>query len=617
MERNISKQSGAWATGSKRKGDHTMKRRLLWHVFAAIMAVVLFALGSVTIYGFRAFRRFYLDEVRSSLRSRAELLVPDADRIFQEEDGEAAEQLCESRGSRAGIRITVMLPSGKVLGDSDEDATQMDNHRGRPEVQKALQGEVGSRRRFSNTVRKNMMYVAVPVVEEGELMGIVRTSVPLLSLRSALTTLQSKIAIFAALIFMVVAGVSLLLSRRIARPLERMQAGAKAFAAGDFDHHIHAEGAAEINSLSSTLNTMADELRDKISALERRNSEQKAVLASMREGVIALDAEGCILAINPAGGDLLNVHPTEVRGMYVEEAIRHSHIQDFIHRTLAAEQDQPVEKGIELGGQDDTLLQARGTALKDSEGNDMGALVVLNDVTKLRKLERIRRDFVANVSHELKTPITAIKGFVETLREDGLEDREQAKKFLNIVAQQAKRLNAIIRDLMSLARIEQGEGGRSIDKEETRILPVIKSAVRDCSAQADEKDITVDVECSDDSTALIKAPLLEQAVTNLIDNAIKYSDSGSSVRVEIQELAHRVAIHVHDNGCGISTEHLPRIFERFYRTDKARSRKLGGTGLGLSIVKHVAQLHGGSVDVKSTVGKGSTFSIYLPLCEQD
>jgi two-component system phosphate regulon sensor histidine kinase PhoR len=246
------------------------------------------------------------------------------------------------------------------------------------------------------------------------------------------------------------------------------------------------------------------------------------------------------------------------------------------------------------------------------QGANIGALIVLDNITRLKVLENIRRDFVANVSHELKTPITSIKGFVETLRDGAVNDPEDRMRFLDIIARHSDRLNAIIDDLLSLSRIEQEAEREQIALEEGRIRDALDAAVLVCASKADEKGIRVDLACDQDLRAKINLPLLEQAIVNLIDNAIKYSGSGSNIRIEAAGTAAETVIRVRDWGCGIPQDHLQRIFERFYRVDKARSRKLGGTGLGLAIVKHIVHAHGGRILVESSPGKGSTFSICLP-----
>jgi two-component system phosphate regulon sensor histidine kinase PhoR len=281
--------------------------------------------------------------------------------------------------------------------------------------------------------------------------------------------------------------------------------------------------------------------------------------------------------------------------------------------TEALRSKQPLEAEMRLVIRgDERFLQAHGAPLRDASGKEIGVLVVLNDMTRLLRLENIRRDFVANVSHELKTPITAIKGSVETLLGGAIEESDSAPRFLEIIARQADRLNAIIEDLLALSRIEQEEEKSGIHLDPVAVRDVIQSALLSCQVRAQDKQVRLAVDCSGELQCPANAPLLEQALVNLVDNAITYSSEGGEVRIAARAAANGLEITVRDFGCGIAREHLPRLFERFYRVDKARSRKQGGTGLGLAIVKHIIQAHGGQVRVDSAPGEGSLFTISLP-----
>jgi two-component system phosphate regulon sensor histidine kinase PhoR len=306
----------------------------------------------------------------------------------------------------------------------------------------------------------------------------------------------------------------------------------------------------------------------------------------------------------------LGLDQNHVQGRRLQEVIRNADLTRFISRALAGQ--EPVEADVLLHGGRQRVMQARGSALHDMDGRAIGAVVVLNDVTDFRRLEDIRRDFVANVSHELKTPVTSIKGFVETLLDGAMRDAGDAERFLRIIARQADRLHAIIEDLLSLSRIEQSEDADTIVLEPTPLSGVLESAMSACHAGAVDRQIAVALECEPLLTARINPLLFEQAVVNLLDNGIKYSDPGQPVSMVARSVNGEVTVSVADRGVGIAQEHLSRIFERFYRVDRARSRKLGGTGLGLAIVKHIVQAHHGRVTVDSTLGVGTTFTIHLP-----
>jgi len=330
----------------------------------------------------------------------------------------------------------------------------------------------------------------------------------------------------------------------------------------------------------------------------------------MTEGVLALDAEGRLLTVNSAGAEMLHLDPVEAQNLSVSEVIQDSGLKWFINRTLT--NPEPIEGEVEIKDDGRRIFQARGTSLRDSQGISLGTLIVLHDITQLRQLENTRRDFVANVSHELKTPITSIKGFVETLLAGALKEPDNAENFLKIVAKQAERLNEIIDDLLTLSRIEQDAERRQIFLTGQKIKRTLQSAVQVCEAKAAAKKIALELNCPEDLRAQINPPLLEQALVNLVDNAVKFSEPGKVVRVEAQREGSQVIIRVRDQGPGISPEHLPRVFERFYRIDAGRSRKVGGSGLGLAIVKHIALAHGGNVTVTSSPGQETVFSLYVP-----
>jgi len=522
------------------------------------------------------------------------------------------QRFCRDLGEKTGTRFTVILPSGQVIGDSREEPERMENHRDRPEILTAFGGQVGTATRFSHTLDKNMMYVALPVRGPGSVRGVVRAAVAVTAIDRTLQALYGQMAVGGAAAIILAALLSLFLSRRISRPLEKMIRGARRFARGNLSRPLTVNGSDEIRGLAAALNQMAKQLDDRIRTILQQRNEQDAVLSSMVEGVLAVDTDERILRLNRAAADLLGVEPEKAQGRSIQEVVRKPDLQRFVARSLSSR--EPVEGDIQVRGKEEVFLQAHGTMLKDDQGREIGALIVLNDVTRLRRLENMRKDFVANVSHELKTPITAIKGFVETLLDGAMQSPEDARRFLQIITKQAERLNAIIDDLLALSRIEQEAEKSQIPLQPGRLGEVVRASAQLCSVAAEAKSIRLDIVCPEDLRARVNSPLLEQAITNLVDNAIKYSPPESRVVVEALSKGKEVHIRVQDWGCGIGREHLPRLFERFYRVDKARSRKLGGTGLGLAITKHIVQAHGGMVTVESSPGQGSIFTVILPAC---
>lgn len=341
-------------------------------------------------------------------------------------------------------------------------------------------------------------------------------------------------------------------------------------------------------------------------------SELKAVFSNMVEAVLVVDEAGKLTNLNHAAARLLNLQANKAIGEHFADVIRNPDMHRFLRQILGSQ--EPVETEIAFLSSDNEqfYLQGHGVLIRDKNLKKSRALAVFNDVTKLRRLESIRSDFVANVSHELKTPITTVKGFVETLRDGAVDDPSERKHFLDIILKNADRLHSIVEDLLTLSRVEEEDRKSQIILQSESIAKPMVAAIEACSLKAFEKGIRIVFDCPDDVRAKVNAPLLEQAVTNLIVNSIKYSEENTTVILKGRAVDDAVTITVKDHGIGIAEEHLPRLFERFYRSDKARSRKLGGTGLGLAIVKHIVSAHHGRVKVKSRLGEGTTFTIKLP-----
>jgi two-component system phosphate regulon sensor histidine kinase PhoR len=586
------------------------RQRLLWKLYPSYLVIILLSIVAVGVYVSTALKDFYLQKTAADLEVRARLIEREVAATFGNESRKSLDELCKTLGRAATTRITLILPSGEVVGDSDEDPQGMENHADRPEIKKALMGNTGEYIRFSDTLHKEMMYVAIPIRNKGEVIGAVRTALPVHEIDVALYGIYWKIALFGLAMAIVAAAVTLFISRRLSRTVEDMQHGAQRFASGDLKHKLLIPDSEELGSLADALNLMAKQLGERIRITTEQRNELETILSAMREGVLAVDADERMLTFNQATGAVLGIDISTAKGYTIQEVIRNADILHFISGVLTGQGENEAE--IILHGPARKFLQLSGTVLRDSGNRKIGALVVLNDITRLRQLENIRREFVANVSHELKTPITSIKGFVETLQEGAIDDKENVRKFLEIVSKQADLLNAIIDDLLSLSRIEQGAERGEIQLAEENLRRILEAATMDYEARARERNIQVTLSCSEEVTVKVNSRLLEQAVGNLLDNAIKYSDSGSAIEVEVIKNEGEVDIMVKDHGCGIAPEHLPRLFERFYRIDKGRSRDLGGTGLGLAIVKHIIQAHGGHVTVESTLGKGSTFTLHLP-----
>jgi len=603
------------------------RKRLLWQIFPPMVLVTVVAVVSTSFYASKLLRKFYLDQKESDLRIQTQLVMEQLRDDFISGKYEILASRCREIADKVHARVTLILANGEVVVDSAEKPVRMDNHADREEVVEAIKNNYGMAMRFSRTMKKNMLYVAIPVYsatkkpfKDEYLFGVVRLSIPQISINTVLNKIywEHFLVVFILLLFAAI--ITLFVSRKISRPLEEIGNLAQRFSEQDFNKKIilTERGAIskEVAGLAEIINKMAYELHQRIITVTKQKNELEAVFKSMIEGVIVVDLEARIVRANDTALKLFHLPEKLVVGRSITQVLREADLSRFVHKILNDSKNYAQDIVLNLIN-DERHFHVSGTILHDGLDNRIGALVVLNDITKTKKLENMRRDFVANVSHELKTPITSIKGFVETLIDGALENKDDTKKFLEIVYKQANRLNAIVNDLLSLSRIEQEEEQGTIELQEHPLRPVLENCLESCTIKAKEKDITLKLDCDPQIILAMNKSLLEQAVTNLLVNAIKYSPEKSDVFINGYLMANEVCINVIDHGCGIAEKHLSRLFERFYRSDKARSRKLGGTGLGLAIVKHIVQAHNGEVKVKSEPGKGSTFSIILPFSPVD
>ncbi len=590
---------------------HRKRRKLLWQLFPTYVFVVAISLAASAWYGARTFESAYMASLGRNLEARARV-VGRALENLQTLDAASADAVCKSYGELTATRITAILLDGTVVGDSEKNPAEMENHGLRDEFLQAVKNGAGSAVRDSASVHREMMYVAI--YHDGAAGGpdfVVRTAISLSEVKAAMGKVYSRVFLFGLTILVLSAAISVYLTRRTTRQIDALTESAERYADGKLDREIETSEHAseELAVLSNALSRMASELKRRIDTSERERAELSAVLSAMVEGVIAVDREGKIITINPAASALAETGGKPAIGRTIFEVARHAEFQRFI--TEALKTGMAAEKEITLTKDSDRIIKITGTPLPGGAG----ALFVMDDVTRLRKLENVRREFVANVSHELKTPITSIKGFVETLLDGAMDDEEAKVKFLEIIKKQSDRLQAIIEDLLQLARVEQAAEESALELGEISLRQVAAAAIDGCFARAAKTRPEAVLECPGDIRVLANGALLELAIVNLIDNAIKYGGGGGKVTVSCKKEGACAVVSVADEGPGIPKEHLGRLFERFYRVDRARSRDVGGTGLGLAIVKHIALAHGGAVFVESEPGKGSVFSIRIRLAD--
>jgi two-component system phosphate regulon sensor histidine kinase PhoR len=392
-----------------------------------------------------------------------------------------------------------------------------------------------------------------------------------------------------------------------------MEAGARRFARGKLKAKIPESNIEELGSLGHSLNLMAEQIYDRIRVITQQKNEQIAIMSSMIEGVLAINPESEVLSCNRAAAELFGLQPNAILGRPIHEVIRNAELIDFTTKVLNAKKS--MEYRVSIYEPEERNLNVVGSRMPAKKGATGGAVLVFSDLTQIQKLEGVRKEFVANVSHELKTPITSIQGYVETLLDGALDDTANAQNFLEIIAKHATRLGQIVDDLLELSRIEELNDGEVEHLKLTPLIPIVESTIKDFQAAADSRSISIVTQIDNNVALALNEKLFSHALSNLLDNALKYSNQGGTVTFRTKLDKTQTILEIIDTGQGISKEHLTRIFERFYRVDKGRSREVGGTGLGLSIVKHIARIHHATLEVESNIGEGSSFRFIFPAAQ--
>lgn len=587
------------------------KKKLFWQIYPSYLIVIIICTAIGSYYASSSIKTFFYSQVENSLYEKSELFIP----VVKKELLNGASQgdldaLCVDAGKRAGLRFTIVDFKGKVLGDTEESPEKMENHRERPEIRAAYSGKKEANIRYSDTLKQKMLYAALPVYIEGNVAGVLRSSVSLESIGKELFMTNFKIGAAGVIIALLATFISFIFSLKITKPIVEMKNGAKDFSKGNLETKLFVPSSKELGELAETLNLMAEELNERLKTESRNRNELETVFSSMTEGVLALDTNERIMRLNQSALDIFSMQLQEIKNKNVYELVRDSELYKFIRDSVKTENH--ISSDLMYGKKKEKILNAHSSPLKDEKNKRIGTLFVIQDVTRIRQLENMRRDFVANVSHELKTPMTAIKGFVETIRESGDLEKERVDRFLSIIDKNVDRLINIINDLLDLSWIEKNEESEVIKFRQESVFEIVDSAVKICEPSAINKNIEIRAVIDPEVKISVNRVLFENALTNLIDNAVKYSDEGKTVKIMAKETSSDLLISVEDQGIGIPSMEHQRIFERFYRVDKGRSRKMGGTGLGLAIVKHVMNIHKGSIELSSVPGRGSCFSLRVP-----
>ncbi len=592
-----------------------MKNKFLHAIPLGSLVLLLIVLG-VFWHQSRSISQVYLEQVQHDLAIRTELLLPYCREALLSGSPESLQQRFRENGHDIDTRITVIDDAGKVVADTDEAPDRMDKHHDRPEIAESLNAFAAGKRfhttlRYSTTLGRRMLYCSVPL-RVRDRQYVVRTALSLEKIDGVMMQARRDLLAAVGLTVLAAAVFSYLIVILVTRPVGKLRVAAGRIASGNLELRLPVPPRGAIRDLALSLNEMAEQLKARIAQISREKSERDAIFASLSEGVVMLDMEGEIIDINAAACRIFELASPHPQGT-LAGLVRHRAFEEFI-RSVRNDLFHPDETELTLSlPSGERHLRVRATRLSWSSGEISGLLLVIYDLTQVRLLENYRRDFVANVSHEIKTPLTVIRGAVETLQDGALEDPEAARHFLQILSVHTERLNALVQDILALSELERRSAGPERDFERIVAADPAASAVELLRARAAACGMTLHFrDRSGGAEVLADRQMLEQAVMNLIVNAIRYSGSREPVEIEVAAADRQVQIRVIDHGCGIAAEHLPRLFERFYRVDKARSRKAGGTGLGLAIVKHIMQLHGGSVEVQSTPGLGSTFTLLLP-----
>lgn len=582
-----------------------MRKKITWgFIFLIVLSSVISGIiASILI------KESYYENTREKLISYNNV-VANSLNYFDKIDDEKLSNYTKQLKSGTDIRVTFIDKDGKVVGDTDTETLDLDNHKYRDEIKAALNGDIGVSHRYSNTLNQDMLYVAI-AVNGYENIAVIRTSIPIEIVKMYPAKLFSYLFLGALVGLLISITISYYFVAKITRPINELINATQDISSGNYGKKVYFKKSDEMSMLSEHFNKMSETLESKIKELRTSNKELDTILESMKNGVIAIDNMQNIIFLNTSAEELFNIKRDEIVGKSAIEVLRNYKVENYIEKLIKDNIYDNVEEFI-LEHNRIYRVISRQMSENEDPNKILGLLLIFEDVTEVRNLERVRQDFVANVSHELKTPLTSIKGFAETLKNGAVEVKATRDKFIDIIDVEAERIIALTDDLLSLSEIESSHYMPHID--DIKVKENVNEVANIIDVLAKEKFIDLKLKLPDEEV-IIKGNTswFKQILINLIDNAVKYTPSGGSVIVVVEKEKECLIIKVRDTGMGIEEEHLPRIFERFYRVDKARSRKEGGTGLGLSIVKHIVIAFQGNIDVKSELGKGSEFIVKLPI----
>lgn len=594
-------------------------RTRLTTVFVILIGISVLAAGLYMAYSYKDTHIEQLEENMMREIMILEQTLPWLQFESDEQAGSYYSDWAQKLHQSTDARVTFIRADGKVLGDSEIANQDMDNHLNRSEIVSAKEKGVGSVIRYSNTLQHKMLYVAVPISKTPYFEGYVRLAVSLETIESNVLNLWTYLGLALAVLFLLAVLISYRIARSLTRPIENMTRVALRIAHMDYRARTETTGNDEIGQLGMAINAMADSLQIQMTQIREKEGRLRSVLEHMINAIVMVSEEGKIVLLNRKAEQMFGIKGSEWLGKPFTDVRLSKEIADMTREVF--EHRQYTHEELTIYYPEERILDVNIVPVFQNDDEQAGILLLLQDVTEMRRLERMRSQFVANVSHELKTPIAAVKGFTETLMNGAMNEPEVAKSFLQIIHDESERLNRLIGDILELSKIES-------KREPLYFSPVhlptfMEQTVEMISNQANHKQIQVKLEVEHDLYLEADEDRLRQIVLNLLSNAINYTREGGKVKLSAKPIIHAdsmeyddILIVIQDTGMGIPKKDLPRIFERFYRVDKARSRSSGGTGLGLSIVKHLVDSHHGAITVESEVGIGTTFSIKLPVLQE-
>ena len=578
-----------------------MKRKLFLKIFISYLVIIVFS--------FFVLHVFIKDEIQKVMTGKIEgELLTYAELIDLSSAKEMADQL-KQIARISGARVTLADAHGKVFADSEKDIAQLENHFSRPEIQEARLRGKGKSIRFSQSLGVDMLYVAVPIKTKAQITGYVRLARPLHDVQSLVEKVYQKILLAICIVAIISLLIALFISYKLAEPIRMMEKFTERLRLGEPQGSIILHTSDETKKLADNINYLVDELQIKIRLANEEKSKLMAALTSINEGVLIVNADEKIEFVSPSLTSILSSQYGDIGDKTLMEAFRNVELQKAFQQFKQSR--DTVSHEIRLGPIDPVIMKVSISEVHGYPGEEKN-MIVFHDVTRLKKLERIRTDFVANVTHEIRTPLTAVIGYLETLQAGAIENKEDARRFIDIILKQAQRLNRLVEDLMTLSKIELGE--MKFLFEDEHLPDIISSVLPLMEAKAAVKNIGIENHVPENmSTLRGDRDRLSQIFVNVLDNAVKYTSEGGRVILDAEENAGNILVTITDTGIGIPREEIQRLGERFYRVDKTRSRELGGTGLGLSIVKHLMMAHGGRMEIESQLNRGTKVSLFFPI----